>query len=74
MLGKYSNIYLQVTQNETIFRFDITNITKLVLNNSTSNVYVFILFATRGGPCQHGLMCGCNFVSIEEIIGHYRPT
>ena len=27
---------------------------------------------TRGGPCQHGLMCGCNFVSSGVMIGAYR--
>ena len=28
---------------------------------------------TSGGPCQHGLICGCNFVSSGALIGPYRP-
>ena len=24
----------------------------------------------KGGPCQYGLMCGCNLVSSGVMIGH----
>ena len=31
-------------------------------------------FINRGGPCQHGLMCGCNFfcLVIHPIFSHLR--
>ena len=28
-----------------------------------------IIIITRGVPRQHGLMCGCNFLSIGVMIG-----
>ena len=38
-----------------------------------ANVEVSSIDITRGGSSQHGLMCGCNFVSNGVLIDPYRP-
>ena len=39
-----------------------------VRNGAKDASYMELLKKTRGGPCQHGLMCGCNFVSSGVMI------
>ena len=34
---------------------------------------LWVLVQTRGGPCQHGLVCVCDYVSSGVMIGPFMP-
>ena len=53
------------------------NIVNLITTQNHNIILFALLYSTRGGPCQHGFMCGCKQWSndINEGSGYgYRTV